>query len=408
MEIMWMETIVRSGQWSWNGPHEKAFCDEFKAFIGTKHAVCMANGTVTLQCALQAVGVVPGDEVIVPGLTWVATAQAAMDIGATVVFVDIDPETLCMDAKAFDKAITPKTRAVIPVHLYGCMCDMDAILAVARRRRIAVVEDVAHQHGSLWQGRAAGSMGDIGSFSFQQSKILTSGEGGAVTCNDDAQYTLMHCLKHVGHNPEMQPGNRYGHNYRITEFQAAMLRAGLRRLPEQNRLREENAARLRAGLKKTGGPLRVARRDPRVTLQAYYGLTLHYDPRKAGGVSRQAYLQALYAEGIGFWAPYAPVYAAPLMNLYDNTSPIPFRDPGAMQDYRKLALPNVERAARETAMVLHQRFLLGTAEFTDAVIAAVDKVNHNLRAADKAYKQQLSAQAKTQPEPKAKRKGKTK
>lgn len=354
----------------------------------------MANGTVTLQCALQAVGVVPGDEVIVPGLTWVATAQAAMDIGATVVFVDIDPETFCMDPKTFEKAVTPKTRAVIPVHLYGCMCNMDAIMEIARRRKIAVVEDVAHQPGSLWQGRPAGSIGDIGSFSFQQSKILTSGEGGAVTCNQESQYVLMHCLKHVGHNPEMQPGNRYGHNYRITEFQAAMLRGGLRRLPEQNRLREENVSRLRAGLKKIGGPLRVAKRDPRVTLQTYYGLTLHYDPRKAGGVVRQAYLQALYAEGIGFWGPYAPVYAAPLMNLYDNTSPVPFRDPASMQNYRALALPNVERASRETGMVLHQRFLLGAPGYIDSIIAAVDKVNHNLKTADKAYKRQLAEQAK--------------
>ena len=185
LEVAWMEGVVRSGKWSWMGPHETAFCQEYKSFIGSRHCLCLANGTVTLQCALQAVGVKPGDEVIVPGLTWVATAQAAMDIGANVVLADINPETLCLDPGAFEKAVTPRTRAVIPVHLYGCMCDMDAIMAIARRHSLKVVEDVAHQHGSRWRNQGAGAIGDAGSFSFQQSKPLTCGEGGAVTTNDD-------------------------------------------------------------------------------------------------------------------------------------------------------------------------------------------------------------------------------
>ena len=173
LEVAWMEAVVRSGKWSWIGPHETAFSQDFAEFIGAKYCLCLSNGTVTLQCALQAVGVEPGDEVIVPGLTWVATAQAALDIGADVVFVDIDPKTLCIDPKAFEKAITPRTKAIIPVHLYGCMCDMDAIMEIARRHNIKVVEDVAHQHGSRWRNRGAGAIGDAGSFSFQQSKVLT-------------------------------------------------------------------------------------------------------------------------------------------------------------------------------------------------------------------------------------------
>ena len=155
-EAEWMAEVVRSGQWSWLGPHERAFCEEYKRFIGTEYCVCMANGTVTLQCALQAVGVEPGDEVLVPALTWVATAQAAMDIGATVVFVDIDPVTLCMDPAAAEAAITDKTRAILPVHLYGCMADMDELMRIARERGIKVVEDVAHQHGSQWRGGVRG------------------------------------------------------------------------------------------------------------------------------------------------------------------------------------------------------------------------------------------------------------
>jgi len=164
-----MRDVVRSGRWSWLDPHERAFCEEFAAFIGTRHAVALANGTVTFQCTLQAVGVEPGDEVIVPGMTWVATAQAAMDIGANVVFADVDPETLTLDPDSFAKAIIHRTKAVIPVHLYGCMCDMDAILSIASRHRLKVVEDVAHQHESQWRGKGAGALGlgDAGSFSFQ-------------------------------------------------------------------------------------------------------------------------------------------------------------------------------------------------------------------------------------------------
>ena len=226
-ELTWMAEVVRSGKWSWCGPHETAFCKEYAQFIGSKYCIGLANGTVTLQCALQAVGVKPGDEVIVPGLTWVATAQAALDIGANVVLVDIDPETLCIDPAAIEQAITRKTKAIIPVHLYGCMCDMDAIMKIARRHKLKVVEDVAHQHGSRWRDRGAGDIGDAGSFSFQQSKPLTCGEGGAVTCNDPEVYKTVFALKHVGWGPEMTPANRYGHNYRMTEMQAVLLRGGL-------------------------------------------------------------------------------------------------------------------------------------------------------------------------------------
>jgi len=178
-EVRWMEEVVRSGTWSWLGPHETAFCREFADFIGAKYALGVSNGTVTIQTALQAVGVRPGDEVIVPGLTWVATMQAAIDVGADVVLVEIDPETWGIDPAAAEAAITQRTRAIIAVHLYGCMADMDGVMDVARRHGLKVVEDVAHQHGSRWRDQGAGAIGDAGSFSFQQSKVLTCGEGGA-------------------------------------------------------------------------------------------------------------------------------------------------------------------------------------------------------------------------------------
>lgn len=396
-----MLQVLRSGQWSWLGPHERAFCKEFAEFIGSRYALALANGTVTLRCALQAVGVEPGDEVIVPGMTWVATAQAALDVGATVVFADIDPETLVLDPTAFEKAITPRTKAVIPVHLYGCMCDMDAIVSLARRHGIKVVEDVAHQHGSRWRGKGAGALGDAGSFSFQQSKVLTSGEGGAVTTNSPEIYQTVFALKQVGWTPanlrkslfdNLKPAERYGHNYRMTEMQAVLLRGGLKRLKAETERRERRAAQFRAGLEAIGGPLRVARRDPRVTRQAYYALTCYYDSAQADGVSKQAFAHALAAEGCPLNNPYWPVYRSPLLNLYDRTSPVPFRDPKITPDYRSLRLPNTERCVEETALILMHTHLLGSEAYIRQLLQAIRKVTENLPAVREAWRKAQQSQ----------------
>lgn len=376
-EVEWMTEVVRSGRWSWLGAHEVAFCEEFAQFIGTPHALCLANGTVTLQCALQAVGVEPGDEVIVPAMTWVATAQAAMDIGANVVLVDVSPETFCLDPAAAEAAITPRTRAIIPVHLYGCMCDMDAIMALARRHGLKVVEDVAHQHGSQWQGQSAGAIGDAGSFSFQLSKVLTAGEGGAITCHDAEVFETAFALKQVGWSPppDMRPAQRYGHNYRITEMQCVLLRGGLTRLAQQTATRDDNAQWLAGRLAELGGPLRAAYRDPRVTRQAYYAMSLHFDADLAQGATRRQYVAALAAEGLSLGELYEPVYRNGLLNLYDRTSPIPYRDPTVTQDYAALRLPATEQIKNETGLVLSHQHLLADRAYVAQLAAAVEKVN---------------------------------
>ena len=383
--------VVRSGSWSWLGEHERAFCRAYADFLGTDYCLCMSNGTVSLQCALQAVGVEPGHEVIVPGLTWVATAQAALDVGADVVLVDIDPETLCLAPDAVRDAITARTKAILPVHVYGCMCDMDAIMSIAREHDLKVVEDAAHQHGSRWRGAAAGTIGDAGSFSFQQSKPLTSGEGGAMVCADPAVYETGFALKQVGWVPEdigtdpfmekaRKPANRYGHNYRITEMQACLLRGGLARLPGQIAQREAAVAYLRERLTAMGGPLRLAHRDQRVSCQAYYCATLHVEAQQLGKATRDQYLQALGAEGIPLGVAYDPVYRNPLLNLYDRTSPVPYRDPGRIQDYAALRLPNAEHACTVSAAFLGHMHLLGSREYIDQLLDGIRKVNARLDA----------------------------
>ncbi|NQU09445.1 DegT/DnrJ/EryC1/StrS family aminotransferase, partial [bacterium] len=318
-------------------------------------------------------------------------------IGANVVFVDIDPETLCIDPAAVRKAITPRTKAIVPVHLYGCMCDMDALLAIARKHQLKIVEDVAHQHGSRWKNIGAGAIGDAGSFSFQQSKVLTCGEGGAVTCNDEEIYKIVFALKQVGWGPDLQPANRYGHNYRMNEMQAVLLRGGLRRIEDQTRIRDENAQYIAGRLRRMGGPLRAARRDPRVTRQAYYAMTLVYDAKRAGGLCKHGYAHALAAENCPVGDTYWPVYRAPLLNLYDRTSPVPYRDQKKLQNYKTLKLPNTERAVNDTALLISHTHLLGDRAYLDQLLAAIDKVNHQLPAAKRAWQEKCRREKNAPP-----------
>src|SRR5262245_35041935 len=183
-EIDAVTAVIRSGRWGGfpePGPHATSFAAAFAEFQGAKHGICMANGTVTMTVALRALGVELGDEVIVPALTFAATGYAPLEAGAVPVIVDIDPNTFCIDPKAVEAAITPRTRAIIPVHLGSLMADMDALMEIARRHNLAVIEDSAHAHGARWRDpdggkgdRGAGSIGDFGSFSMQSSKILTS------------------------------------------------------------------------------------------------------------------------------------------------------------------------------------------------------------------------------------------
>ena len=160
-------SVLNSGIWSYNGPKEMEFNKLFAEFTGTKYAISAVNGTVTLQLALEALGIGIGDEVIIPGITWQATAATVVDVNAMPILVDVCEDTWCIDPSEIIKAITPRTKAIIPVHLYGSFADMDAVMEIAEKYNLAVIEDCAHKHGGEWNGKKAGSIGDIGSFSFQ-------------------------------------------------------------------------------------------------------------------------------------------------------------------------------------------------------------------------------------------------
>jgi perosamine synthetase len=232
-EIEYVTDAVRSGWVSSLGRYIESFECAFAAYCGTRYALAVSNGTTALHLALVAVGIKSGDEVIVPDLTFVATANAVAYTGATVVPVDIKPDSLCIDPAAIEAAISPRTRAIIPVHLYGQPAQMDEVLSLAQRHKLRVVEDAAEAPGAEFQGRKVGSFGDCGIFSFYGNKIITSGEGGMLTTNSLELYEHAKMLR----DHAMSPVKRYWHthigfNYRMTNLQAALGLAQLERIDE--------------------------------------------------------------------------------------------------------------------------------------------------------------------------------
>ena len=222
-EIAYVTDAIHSGWVSSMGPYIGRFEGEFARYVGVSHAITVSNGTVGLYLALHSLGIGPGDEVLVPDLTFVATAHAVLQVGATPVFVDVEPDTWCIDPLAAERAITPRTRAIIPVHLYGHPADMNAILNLAHQHDLLVVEDAAEAHGAEVNQQRVGSLGKVGVFSFYGNKIMTTGEGGMLTTNDVDLAQRMRFLKDHG----MSPARRYYHaelsfNFRMTNLQAAL------------------------------------------------------------------------------------------------------------------------------------------------------------------------------------------
>lgn len=363
-EIENLTRVVESGNWGgFPSPNVMGgeFAARFAAYHGAKHGITTTGGTTALEIALKAAGLERGDEVLVPALTFYATAFAALVQGFKPVFVDIDPETWCIDPEQIERQITPDTRAVVPVHLGSRMADMDRIGKIARTHGLRVIEDCAHMHGGFWRGKGAGTLGDIGCFSFQSSKLMTCGEGGIIITDDD---TLAHrCQAYMnsgrGTTADRQAaeGTMLGWNYRMTEFQAAVLLAQLERLPQQVATRNANIAHFEARVAEIEG-VRTLKHDDRVTTRSGYGVILRYDETAWRGVPRDRFARALYAEGIKLYgAFYTPVYSAPLFAWKD--APIEV-------DYSQTRCPVAEKAAgKEMIWLPHEVFLGTTADVDD-------------------------------------------
>ncbi|MEN9422652.1 MAG: hypothetical protein RL122_35, partial [Pseudomonadota bacterium] len=248
-EIEYVTAAIASGWVSSLGEYITAFEEKFAEFCGTKYALTCSNGTTSLHLALVTMGISVGDEIIMPDLTFIATANAAKYVGAVPVLVDIERDTLCIDPAAIEAAITEKTKAIMPVHLYGHPANMPAIMAIAEKYNLLVIEDAAEAHGAEVNGKRVGSWGHCGSFSFYGNKVITSGEGGMITTDDEALYTRAKYLR----DHAMSPTKRYWHtevgfNYRMTNLQAALGLAQLERIDEILAKKQEAFEWYEAGL----------------------------------------------------------------------------------------------------------------------------------------------------------------
>lgn len=379
--------VLHSGKWGkLNGSEVSEFERRFAALHGAKHGVAVVNGTVSLQISLLAAGIGAEDEVIVPPYTFLSTASAVIEANAVPVFVDLELETCNIDPKAIESAITPRTRAIIPVHFAGQPVDMDAILRLATRHNLTVIEDAAHAHGAMYRGRPVGGLGHLGSFSFQSSKNLTSGEGGIITTNDDALAAACNCIHNCGRRPG---GLWYEHhvmsgNYRLGEFQGAILNCQLARLEAQTQTRDRNGSYLAARLRAIPG-VYPQERTPECTRHSYHLFWLRIDSAQFGA-PRLAILEALNAEGIPIAQGYAwPLYQQPLFRkkLFGPYLP----QAAARLDFNQVHCPNCETICFEQGAWLEQSLFLGPREDIDDIARAFEKVYENRAALEerKAY-----------------------
>jgi dTDP-4-amino-4,6-dideoxygalactose transaminase len=357
---------LRSGHW---GSLDGTFVDrlevEFAALQDARHGVSTVNATMGLAIALRALGIGTGDEVIVPPYTFIATASAALMLGAIPVFVDVDPETLLIDPAGIDAAVTSRTKAIIPVHHGGSPADMDGVMAAAARHGLRVVEDAAQAHGAAWRGKPVGAIGDIGVFSFQSTKPINAGEGGMMTTDDDELDELLWSIRNVGRRRggAWYEHVRLGWNLRMSELQGALLIAQMRRMPEQQQRRTAAARVLDERLSAIPGvvPLKI---PEGVTAHSWYTYHWRWLGAADGGLPKADFAEALRAEGIPLFSGYTPLNRNEAIRTEIHR--LGGADPGPC--------PNAERAESDEVLMFAMPILLGGPDDLDDVVRAVAKV----------------------------------
>lgn len=366
--------VARSGQWGnpdCSGLVEK-FEKDFAAYCGSKYAMTCANGSVALRLALMAMGVRPGDEVIVPPYTFIATASIVIEANCVPVFVDIEADTYNLDPEKIEAAITPRTKAIIPVHFAGLACNMDRIMAIAKKHGLRVIEDAAHAHGGAYKGKKLGSIGDAGCFSFQSSKNLNAGEGGLIVTDDEQLYDRMNSLRNVG---RVKGGQWYEHhylgcNYRITQLQAALLSKQLERLEAQTLQREANGQYLSELLAPIEGITPLTRGHGE-TVHTYHLYIFRYDKTKFNGVSKKEFAEMLAAEGVPAFMGYPkPIYEQP---VFQKKNFMCYAIPEEV-DYTNVHCEVAERACYEEAVWILQHAMLGTRQDMEQFAEAIKKI----------------------------------
>jgi len=375
-EKAWSE-VLRKGLWCrLDGSYAKLFEESWAELLGAKYCVATASGTTALLTCLNALGVGLEDEVLVPPYTFVATVNVVLMQHALPVFIDTDPETFQIDADKIEAAITPSTKCILPVHLGGSPADMDKLLAIAGKHKLPLLEDACQAHLAEWRHRKVSTLGDLGCFSFQASKNLNSGEGGAILSNNEDLIGVCDSFHNNGRGSAAAGSSyvRNGLNHRITEFQAALLLAQLTRLEEQSRLREKNAEYLTNQLREIPG-ITPARMYEGCTRNAYHLYMFRYDKAHFAGVPRSRFLEALQAEAIPCSGGYTPLNKEPfLKNTLHSRA---FRSIYSAQDIAAYEARNhcpANDRLCEEAVWLFQTMLLGSRSDMDQIAETIRKI----------------------------------
>ncbi len=380
LEIQHLTDVIDSGDLLYGrGKHGVKFEEELAEWMGAGHAIGTINGTETMALALKAAGIGPGDEVIMPAMTFIACPQSVLLANAIPVLVDLTAHNVALDPELVEAAITDNTKAIMAVDLYGVAADMDAIMDIADRHDLFLLEDCAQAQGTEWRGKKLGTLGDAGSLSFHTAKCITSGDGGAVVTDSKELRDLMQSYRQFG-QPFAGAEHDFGvtgGNYRMSEFVAACLRAQIQRIDELMAKRNESAAILDEMLADIPviSPLEF---PEQVTARSYLNYVIFYDQQAAGGVHRDIFRKAVAAEGgaINLGYTYMLTDRAPL------GGPVRERDKdrffGRRIDYESLEFPVARTLIDNTMMNIHQRWLLSDEETVRDLGRAIQKVAENV------------------------------
>lgn len=371
--------VLESRVW-WRTPGTKTleFEKAFAEYHGARHGVAVTNGTAALEVTIAALDIGPGDEVIVPDFTFIATASAVLFANALPVLVDVDPETYCLDPALTEVAITPRTKAIIAVHMGGHPADLDALRDVAQKNRIHLVEDSAHAHGSEWRGKKIGTFGKAATFSFQASKLMTAGEGGIIISDDDAFERQARSVHDCGRMPGEWFYSHfiYGSNYRLSEWQGAILNVQLSRLEEQTLHRHRNGRLLDKLFAEIPG-ITAQKCDPRCTRNGQYAYIFHFDSKQFSGISTENFIAALNAEGIPTQASYPPLHELDCFRSGEYRKSLSGTQATEEHDFLKRQFPHTQRAAWETVWI-PQFTLLGDEQDMQEITDAIRKIQRNV------------------------------
>ncbi|MCK5210232.1 MAG: DegT/DnrJ/EryC1/StrS family aminotransferase [Cyclobacteriaceae bacterium] len=374
--------MYRTGNWyRSSGNYCQEFEKKYAELIGAKHCLATASGTTALIVALHAAGIDAGDEVLVSPFTFIATYNAVFIAKALPVFVDTDPETFLMDPKKIEERITDRTKAILPVHIYGLPCDMDRINAIAKKYNLKVIEDACQAWSAKYKGKNAGTLGDLGCFSFQNSKHIPAGEGGAVLGNDDKTMDICQSYHNCG-GPygSIKSSSRYpirGGYFRMQHVQALILMSQMKRFEEDARTRESNAAYLDSKLKDIPGIIPYKLVDG-AEKSAYHLYPFRYKKEEFNNASREAFMRALRSEGVPNTKGYGPQNKDGLIEdaLSSRGYKRLFSEQRLNQWREENVLPGNDQLSKE-AVAFYQSILLGTKKDMEDIVNAITKIYEN-------------------------------